>query len=205
MARRARFRGRRHSSFRRALELLGVFAVLSGVALAAVMLDEYSMQALAGIPRAVDGDTLAFEGRRVRLAGIDAPELRQTCRRADGDYACGQVSRRYLENLLGAGQTECRGNEEDRYGRLLVRCVSATTDINSAMVRAGWAVSYGGYHLEELAARDAHAGLWAGRFERPHDWRVRHGAIVDLGPAGMARRLVNRIMPPAGMRAAKEE
>jgi len=205
MGRWARYRRRGRSFSRRVGEFLGAFALLAGVALAAAILDETAMQTLAGVPRAVDGDTLVFTGRRVRLAGIDAPEIGQTCRRGDADYACGQEARRFLAVLTGKGQTECSGNEEDRYGRLLVHCVSATTDINSAMVRAGWAVSYGGYGFEERAARDDNAGLWAGSFERPADWRARHGAVADLGPATVTRRLVGRIARMFGMQSGKVE
>jgi hypothetical protein len=34
--------------------------------------------------KAVDGDTLEISGKRVRLHGIDAPELSQRCRSRDG-------------------------------------------------------------------------------------------------------------------------
>lgn len=203
MAKRARFR-RRRPSWRRAFGLLGVFAVLATVAVAAAILDQRATQTLAGLPRAVDGDTLAFAGRRVRLAGIDAPELGQTCERDGAGYDCGREAQRFLAAMLEKGRAECRGNEEDRYGRLLVRCVSATTDLNAAMVRAGWAVSYGGYEIEERIARDDHAGLWAGSFDRPSNWRARHGAVADLGPANIARRLVNRITRLFGSMTGEE-
>nr|WP_246432676.1 thermonuclease family protein [Rhizobium leucaenae] len=119
----------------------------------------------------VDGDTLARDGDRFRLLGIDAPEYRQQCRRADVDWACGEEARRALDKLMKTGAAECRGSEHDRYGRLLVTCKAGGVDINGAMVRSGMAVSYGGYAAEEAAARQAKAGLWAGEFERPRDYR----------------------------------
>ncbi|MDE3078941.1 MAG: hypothetical protein KGI94_02780 [Paracoccaceae bacterium] len=36
-------------------------------------------EVLTGTPRVIDGDTLAFGPRHVRLMGIDAPELAQRC------------------------------------------------------------------------------------------------------------------------------
>ena len=40
------------------------------------------------------------------------------------------------------------------------------------MVEEGWAVSYGrDYDHEETRARNRSAGLWAGEFTRPQDWR----------------------------------
>jgi endonuclease YncB( thermonuclease family) len=41
-------------------------------------------------------------------------------------------------------------------------------------VKAGWAVAYGDFEAEEQAARTEKAGIWAGTFERPQDWRRQH-------------------------------
>jgi endonuclease YncB( thermonuclease family) len=35
---------------------------------------------LTGKPRIVDGDTIEIGGTKIRLHGIDAPEMKQTCR-----------------------------------------------------------------------------------------------------------------------------
>lgn len=46
--------------------------------------------AQSGRATVIDGDTLEVAGVRVRLWGIDAPESRQTCLRAEPPYPCGQ-------------------------------------------------------------------------------------------------------------------
>ncbi|GAB4349010.1 MAG: hypothetical protein Kow0026_04050 [Oricola sp.] len=184
MARKAR-RGRRRSVRRRVFGFLGVFVLLAGVAIAVAVLDARTTRTVSGVPIVIDGDTLVLSGQRVRLAGIDAPELEQACGRGDAEYACGRQARRYLVDLAGKARTDCTGNQEDRYGRLLARCVSATTELNSAMVLGGWAVSYGGYQREERAARDARAGIWAGTFERPAAWRARRGVAAGSRPPGI--------------------
>ena len=66
------------------------------------------------------------------------------------------------------------GSQRDRYGRLLGDCKSGGRDLNSAQVEAGWAVAYGDFENEEAAARTGKAGIWAGTFEKPQDWRERH-------------------------------
>ncbi len=49
------------------------------------------------------------------------------------------------------------------------------------MVRAGWAIAYGDYYGEEQVARRDRAGIWAGEFIEPKDWRVLNGqAAADL-------------------------
>jgi endonuclease YncB( thermonuclease family) len=59
------------------LLVLGLSVALSPARAQAAADDE-----ITGYPTVVDGDTLDFGGRAVRLFGIDAPELDQTCRAA---------------------------------------------------------------------------------------------------------------------------
>ena len=128
-----------------------------------------------------DGDTLSLAGERIRLRGLDAPELSQTCSRAGADYACGRVARDALTALVGQAQTTCEGWRRDRYGRLLGDCRAGGTALNPTLVRQGWAVAYGDFGAEEQAAREEGAGLWAGSFERPADWRTRRGDAAEAG------------------------
>ena len=49
---------------------------------------------LSGEVEITDGDSIKVAGTRVRLYGIDAPELDQTCLdRTGATYACGTVGR----------------------------------------------------------------------------------------------------------------
>lgn len=131
--------------------------------------------------RAVDGDTLSAteQGRtqRIRLSGIDAPELAQTCRDAQGrTWACGSAARSQLSTLVARGHVTCTRRGEDRYGRLLATCSSgAVGDIGEAMVRSGYAVNYSRYTSDyagaEREARAARRGVWQGEFDNPEDWR----------------------------------
>lgn len=126
---------------------------------------------LAGLPHVADGDSVTLEGQRIRLVGIDAPELDQTCVQADAPYACGRQAREHLLGLLAGGPVECTGSKLDKYHRLLAVCRAGGVDLNAAMVRDGWAVAYGGYESEEAEARAARRGLWAGGFAWPQDFR----------------------------------
>lgn len=122
----------------------------------------------------VDGDSLKVSGQMIRLQGIDAPEYAQTCRRDGQETRCGRDAATYLKTLISKGEVTCKGFEHDRFGRLLGTCLVGGEDIGAAMVRAGQAVSYGDYVVEEALARAERRGLWAGTFDFPKDWRALH-------------------------------
>jgi endonuclease YncB( thermonuclease family) len=120
----------------------------------------------------VDGDTIHVNDTKIRLKGIDAPEMAQVCSRSAHSYSCGEVARRALIDLVSKAQVQCRAAGRDRYQRVLARCTVNGSDIGARMVEEGWAVSYGrDYEREEARARSRAAGLWSGEFERPQDWR----------------------------------
>nr|WP_204326599.1 thermonuclease family protein [Rhizobium lusitanum] len=175
---------------------VATFALLAILALLALKMNNRPEIVQNGKFYVIDGDTLSTNGERLRLKGIDAPEYRQRCRRDGADWACGEEARRALATIIKTAAPECRGQERDRYGRLLVTCVAGDLDINAAMVRRGMAVSYGGYSNEERIARQAKAGLWAGDFERPSDYRrEEHTTHADgndpiAGLFGYLRQLV---------------
>ncbi len=151
---------------------LGALAILTAMVLGPQQRDA------TGLAEAIDGDSLRLNGQEMRLKGIDAPELHQTCDRpAKGvsvSWECGRESRAWLRRLLARGLVTCVGSEKDRYGRLLVSCRVLGVDINAEMVREGFAVSFGAYADEEKFARDDARGIWAGTFQAPREWRKTH-------------------------------
>jgi endonuclease YncB( thermonuclease family) len=146
------------------------------LALAAQALRTWNQSTVTGAAAVVDGDSLRVGGTVIRLKGIDAPELQQTCEREGRSYRCGDEARRALANLVEGDGLTCTLEGKDRYDRNLARCsTSARNDIGAVMVEEGHAVAYGGgYRREETAARARRRGLWAGSFERPQDWRREH-------------------------------
>lgn len=135
---------------------------------------QQSGETVTGMARAIDGDSLRLGHRELRLAGIDAPELHQTCQHDDGVYPCGREARGYLDGILARAPVTCTMREKDRYGRDLALCRQGDMDVNAALVREGQAVAYGRFDAEERQARGARRGVWSGRFERPADWRRTH-------------------------------
>ncbi len=165
---------------------LGLFLVLFAAALAwkawpvlrpfVVPADRH-----VGRLRVADGDSLELDGIRVRLVGIDAPELDQTCTLTGAPHPCGREAREHLLHLIGGRPVTCFSTDVDRYGRHLGRCAAGDTKLNAEMVRSGWAVAYGGYEHEEADARAHGRGLWSGDFVWPQDFRREKRERRDTG------------------------
>ena len=114
--------------------------------------------------KVTDGDTIRVGDTLVRLHGIDAPEVDQTCR-TEGNhaFACGawvsaEVRRRYDGRMA-----RCARVDRDRYGRIVARCRVDGQDMGRALVAEGLAFAFRrysmDYDLEEKAAFATRRGL----------------------------------------------
>lgn len=133
----------------------------------------------ARVTRVFDGDTLwvqPLEGgapRKLRLLGIDAPEICQ-----DGGIAARDaLTQRVLRQVV-----QVQVDRFDDYGRGLARLTHDETDVSAWLVAQGLAWSYrwrnslGPYAEQEAAARKRRLGVFAdAQAEVPRGFRQRHG------------------------------
>lgn len=121
-----------------------------------------------------DGDTLTglTSGReqiKVRLEGIDAPELGQPF---------GRVAKRALSDKVFGKTVEIVTSRRDLYGRVVGQAIIGGRDVGEELVREGSAWHATNFsHDKRLAAaearaRRARAGLWADRSPEP-PWEFR--------------------------------
>lgn len=134
-----------------------------------------------GTAHVIDGDTIHLTGgmsfAKVRLSGIDAPELRQTCKREGFVWWCGLSAKSSLAYVAEGRQVRCSISGSDRYKRLLGVChTDEGVHLNDYMVRVGLAISaYGNwYSSAESTARLEQRGLWSSEFIPPSEWRRQH-------------------------------
>ena len=106
-----------------------------------------------------DGDTITVlqdkQQIKVRLFGIDAPELKQPY---------GKKSKQFLANLIAGEVVEVEENGKDRYKRTIGTIYLNGTDINAQMVANGYAWAYRKfskkYAPQESKAKRQKLGLW---------------------------------------------
>ena len=112
------------------------------------------------VVRTIDGDTFLArvrqrDGRdlvvRVRLRGIDAPELKASCQE-ELDKA--EAAARALRDLLGQGGVTISNLGPDKYGRVLADVATRrTASVSAALLAGGFARSYNGGHRDGWCAR----------------------------------------------------
>ena len=142
---------------------------------------------VSGIPKIVDGDTILINNYKFRLEGIDAPEMRQKCKKESlkisfiigftfyKDYNCGKVSKEKLKSKIRGSEIKCIFTTKDRYKRYIATCYKEKTNLNQWMVRNGYAIAYRRYSKkyvpDEDFAKENKLGLWQGKFINPEKWR----------------------------------
>ena len=124
----------------------------------------------------IDGDTIILNSEKIRFYGIDTPEIKQTCTDKYGHtYLCGVKAKLELEKIIGSKKVSCIKKTKDRYKRSISICYVDENDINSLMVKRGWALAYRKYSKkyvkDEAIAKLNNAGMWSGKFIAPWKWR----------------------------------
>jgi endonuclease YncB( thermonuclease family) len=127
-----------------------------------------------------DGDTLWVQpdaggvARKLRMWGVDAPEICQSG---------GKAARDMLAQLALQRRVTVKVSYYDRYGRGLATVALDGQDLGAQMVRAGQAWSYGWrgrpglYAAQEAQARQSRGGVFAAAHpESPRTFRKRHGS-----------------------------
>ena len=139
---------------------------------------------ISGNAKIIDGDTIKINSKKIRLYGIDAPELKQKCKKPyltiifftfTKDYPCGKISTQKLQKKINNKVITCKILDVDRYKRFIGECYKRNLNLNSWLVSNGYAVAYRKYSKKyisnEINAKNEKKGLWQGKFEMPWDFR----------------------------------
>lgn len=137
----------------------------------------------ARVTRVFDGDTLWVKPlaggryRKLRLDGVDAPEICQT----GGPAARDALASRVLHQVVTV-----RVRAFDHYGRALAQVSAGGDDLAAVLVRGGhawssrWRRSLGPYAAEEAQARAERKGVFGvDGAETPREFRLRHGPCTQ--------------------------
>jgi len=89
--------------------------------------------------RVTDGDTIRIGSERIRIVGLDAPEMNGKCRE---ERRLAQRAKEALQIELASGQVEIVRQGKDRYKRTLARVYVDDRDVSSSLIAKGLARPY---------------------------------------------------------------
>ena len=127
--------------------------------------------------RVSDGDTILIQSGsqkiRVRMYGIDAPELKQKY---------GEESKKYLEKSIMDKNVDIKVINQDQYGRKVGKVFYKNKDINLEMLETGnaWFYEYHAKHEKDYRkafknAKEQKLGLWKDKNpQNPRNFRLDH-------------------------------
>ena len=126
----------------------------------------------AAVAFVYDGDTVRLaDGRKVRFAGINTPEIDH---KGGHSQPYAKAAQRRVDELIGKGRLSLRYDEErkDRYGRLLAHpYLPDGRSLSTLLLDEGLALAIAVppnlwqnscYFSHEQKAREAKAGIWSG-------------------------------------------
>lgn len=100
---------------------------------------------------------------RIRLAGVEAPGLDETCRDGEGrDWACGRRVLAAARRLVRLRPVTCRLPGDARGGVHETSCTLGGDDLAERFVAAGWARALAGgpYEAAQAEAEAQRRGIW---------------------------------------------
>ena len=113
----------------------------------------------------VDGGTLRLRDRVVLLQGVEPPPRGTACEPHEGSNEdCGAAATNALAALVREASVACRVTGADGLGRPLAICQASGTELNRAVIAAGWARAEGNLPALKQAENTARAerrGVWA--------------------------------------------
>lgn len=102
----------------------------------------YPKEFTAHVEKVLDGDTIIVDGMRIRLAGIDAPELDQ---HSFDKKPIGLWSREYLRKYIENKKVTILWKRRGKYGRIIGEVFYQNKSVNELLLINGMALSYFDY------------------------------------------------------------
>ena len=138
----------------------------------------FAAELINGHAKIIDGDTLHIGKYKIRLHGIDAPELNQNCFFNDKVWNCGKESKNFIINFINNKKISCKLIDTDHYKRHIGVCFIDEINLNKKIVQKGWAIAYRYYSKDfvddEIIAKINKLGIWKGGFEEPYLFRKKN-------------------------------
>lgn len=145
--------------------------VARGALIALLAVPALAADDIRGEANVISGNEIVVGKKTVRLFGISAPDLKESCEVNEAAIKCGIVAWAELIKLADGQLVSCdhedlpAGTAAADKSVELGTCYIGETDLNEAMVRSGWANAVpeqtDRYEVDEADAKDSGRGLWS--------------------------------------------
>lgn len=143
---------------------MGRFGILAFAALLMSPAAFAAAAVISGNARAVDAGTLEINGQRIRLHGIETPDVDLVCDWSGKPVECGAIAKAALMDLITGTPVTCELTGARAQDTVVAVCQAQGFDIGANMVHTGWAFAdrevTGNYVAIEEKAKAARRGLW---------------------------------------------
>lgn len=146
------------------IRLLGTFGIF---ALAALMVSAAAFSAgdvISGNAQAVNAGTLEINGQRIRLHGIETPDIDFVCDWSGKPVGCGAIAKTALMDLITGTSVTCELTGARAQDTVVAVCQAQGFDIGANMVHTGWAFADRDltdiYVAIEEKAKAGRRGMW---------------------------------------------
>lgn len=86
--------------------------------------------------RVIDGDTISIRSEKIRILGIDAPEMKGNC---TAESLKAREAKDFVAQLIKQGNVYIDREGRDKYGRTLARVSVENQDVGKRLMKEGLA------------------------------------------------------------------
>ena len=128
-----------------------------------------------GTAKAIKGDVIEIDRQRIKLYGIEAPELEQLCYIKSKPWHCGLAAKQRLAKKIADKSLTCLKREQKKDNMPLAECFVEKENLNAWLVGQGWAIAdrqdSRNFISHEIIAQRNLKGIYQSEFLKPSLWR----------------------------------
>ncbi len=140
------------------------FGILALAALMASPAAFAGADVISGNAQAVDAGTIEINGERIRLHGIETPDIDLICDWSGKPVECGAIAKAALMDLITGTAVTCELTGARVQDSVVAVCQAQGFDLSANMVHTGWAFANREvtdiYVAIEEKAKAARRGFW---------------------------------------------
>lgn len=144
-------------------------------ALGATLIELSEQGQIKGEADVIKGNLIAINQQKIKLYGIDTPELAQLCYVKGVPWQCGLTAKQKLAQKIKGKSLTCLTREQEKDNIPVAECFLGRQNLNAWLVENGWAIAdrqnSRSFLSHEILAKRNKQGIYQSEFLKPSLWR----------------------------------